>query len=87
MGIYNGLRFVFLLLVIALAKAQENAQTRIPESLMECYQDSILIQKDYELPMTMDMLIDLVRKAENNNDGRNMDMRNLVISLIHRCAI
>lgn len=54
---------------------------------MECYQDPILIQKDYELPMTMDMLIDLVRKAENNNDGRNMDMRNLVISLIHRYAI
>lgn len=80
----KNLKICIFLSLFTIALCQENVQTRIPESLLECYQDPILLQRDYRLPMTMNMLIDLIRKVENDPSGMNMDMRTLVSTLLHR---
>lgn len=63
--------------------AQENAQTRVPDSLAECYRDPLLLPRDNRLPMTINMLIELIRKVEDT-PGLNQDIRTLAVSMIHR---
>jgi hypothetical protein len=63
--------------------AQENAQTRIAQSLEECYQNLNVFERDNRLPMTTNMLIELIRKAEDSPD-HNMDIRQMAIALVHR---
>lgn len=66
-----------------LCNAQENIQTRIPNSLAECYEKPELLERDTRLPMNINILIELIRKVEDDpNDNR--DMRQLAISLLHR---
>lgn len=63
--------------------AQENAQTRVPDSLAECYRDPFLLERDNRLPMTVNMLIELIRKVEDTF-GLNQDIRTLAVSMLHR---
>lgn len=73
-----------LLVVLATTTyAQENAQTRIAPSLTECYQDNLIFERDNRLPMTANMLIELIRKVEDSPDYSG-DIRQLSVQLIHR---
>lgn len=77
---------VLLISILYLVNAQENAQTRIPSSLLECYEDPQLLQRDSQLPMTINTFIDLIRKIENT-PGLNMEMKNIAIAMLHRYNI
>lgn len=71
------------LTIIQIVYSQENAQTRIPVSLEECYQDPEIFERDNRLPMTINILIELIRKMEDNR-GYEQDIRQLSVSLLHR---
>lgn len=62
---------------------QENAQTRIPNSLAECYENPEIYQRDNRLPATVNTLIELIRKVEYSNDY-NRDIKEIAVSLLHR---
>lgn len=70
-------------LSISAVTGQENAQTRIPNSLLECYEDSFIFERDNRLPMTSNMLIELIRKVEDSNEFTG-DIRTLAVQLVHR---
>lgn len=72
-----------LLAVLVPARGQENVQTRVAPSLLECYQNPDLFERDNRLPMTMNMLIELIRKVEDAPEF-NQDMRQLSVALLHR---
>lgn len=63
--------------------AQENTQTRIPNSLAECYENPDIVNRDNRLPLTMNTLIELIRKVEDS-PGFMQDIRQLATSLVHR---
>lgn len=63
--------------------AQENTQTRIPNSLAECYESPDIVNRDNRLPLTMNTLIELIRKVEDS-PGFMQDIRQLATSLVHR---
>uniref|UniRef100_A0A182MR66 Uncharacterized protein n=1 Tax=Anopheles culicifacies TaxID=139723 RepID=A0A182MR66_9DIPT len=63
--------------------AQENVLTRVAPSLLECYQNAHIFERDNRLPMTMNMLIELIRKVEDT-PGFQQDIRQLAISILHR---
>ncbi|CAG9800609.1 unnamed protein product [Chironomus riparius] len=77
--------FQFLLLVllsIALSSyAQDNAQLTIARALRRCYQDRNIFERDNRLPMTPQMLIELIRKVEDH-PSFTLDMRQLATSLL-----
>lgn len=62
---------------------QENAQTRIPNSLRECYENPEIFERDNRLPATINTLIDLIRKIEDSTDF-TPDIRQVAVSLLHR---
>lgn len=73
-----------LLLSITTALAQvENAQPRIAPALVECYRQGNIYDRNQRLPMTPNMLIELIRKVEDT-PGFNQDIRQLAVSLVHR---
>lgn len=76
-----------LLLVLAVCQrcvnAQENAQTRIPNSLVECYMNPEMYERDNRLPATINILIDLIRKIEDKTQG-SQDIRQIAVSVLHR---
>lgn len=72
-----------LAVLATLTVAQENAQTRIANSLVECYQDNLIYERDNRLPMTSNMLIELIRKVEDSNEFTG-DIRQLSVQLVHR---
>lgn len=74
---------LLVVLSITTIYAQENAQTRIAPSLTECYQDNLIFERDNRLPMTANMLIELIRKVEDSPDYSG-DIRQLSVQLIHR---
>ncbi|KAK2580343.1 hypothetical protein KPH14_001240 [Odynerus spinipes] len=63
--------------------AQENAARALPASLLECYENKYLRERDNRLPHTMNTLIAIIRKIENT-EGLNMDLRSLSVALLHR---
>lgn len=69
--------------LLPLCLAQENAQTRIANSLVECYQDSLVFERDNRLPMTSNILIELIRKVEDSAEFTG-DIRQLAVQLVHR---
>ncbi|XP_058124178.1 uncharacterized protein LOC131285341 [Anopheles ziemanni] len=72
-----------VLLGLGVVSAQENVLTRVAPSMMECYEDPATFERDNRLPMTMNMLIELVRKVEDT-PGFQQDIRQLSISILHR---
>lgn len=75
--------FAAVWLFVAIVRGQENAQTRIPDSLTECYNTPEMYNRDTRLPATIGTLIDLVRKVEDNS-GYVQDIRQITTSLLHR---
>lgn len=74
----------FVLVISARAiRSQENAQTRIPESLEECYRDPLIYERDNRLPATINTLIELIRKVEDSPDY-TADLRTVAVGLLHR---
>lgn len=72
-----------LIALIGSCAGQENAQTRIAPSLLECYQDNLIFERDNRLPMTTNMLIELVRKVEDSAEFSG-DIRQLAVQMVHR---
>lgn len=84
--VHLGVALLALLLVVVQqrpAEAQENVQTRIPNSLTECYQNAAITNRDSRLPSNINILIELIRKFENW-PGMTMDMREVASVLVHR---
>ncbi|XP_030029400.2 uncharacterized protein LOC115446757 [Manduca sexta] len=73
-----------VLVVAALsdAQAQLTAQTSIAPELRECYIDPMLVNRNNLPPMTISILIDIIRKIEDNPNV-NMDLRQLSALLLH----
>lgn len=79
---------IFILIVMLticnqISYCQENAQTRIPKSLTECYENPEIYERDNRLPATMSTLIELIRKIEDVPEFSS-DVRTVVINLVHR---
>lgn len=72
-----------VLIPCAVVSGQENVQTRIANSLVECYQDSLIFERDNRLPMTINMMIELIRKVEDSNEFTG-DIRQLAVQMVHR---
>lgn len=68
---------------IQVVRSQENAQTRIPESLEECYKNVDIYERDNRLPATVNTLIELIRKIEDAPDY-TQDIRQVAVGLLHR---
>lgn len=81
--ILHPLKYLFLVLVISPIFGQENAQTRIPNSLKECYENREIYERDYRLPATINTLIELIRKIEDSPNF-TQDIRHVAVSLLHR---
>lgn len=62
---------------------QDNTGLTIPGSLRDCYGDEELYSRNKRLPMTMTMLIELIRKVEMYK-GTYFDLRTLSVALLHR---
>ncbi|XP_044765406.1 uncharacterized protein LOC123321735 [Coccinella septempunctata] len=64
----------------AISWAQQNAGSSVSPKLIKCYNDSSILEKDNRLPATMETLIALIRKIEDNAPFRNN--RNLASQLL-----
>lgn len=69
--------------IVYVVRGQENAQTRIPTSLLECYENLNIFERDNRLPMTINTLIAILRKVEDSPD-QSEDLRQFSSSVIHR---
>lgn len=78
---------LLLLLAVSSSMAQENAPPnalpRVAPALRECYQRRDLFERDNRLPMTPNMLIELIRKVEDS-PGFTLNIQQLTTSLLHR---
>jgi len=77
--------WIILLLVsasIVVLHGQDNAQTRIPDSLIECYRNPALRHPENRPPMTIQTFIDIIRKVETFQRG-TVSMGELATSLLH----
>jgi hypothetical protein len=87
--IYVSVNMKFLVAIISLTIAittcegVENAQRRVAPALEMCYRNRQLFERDNRLPMTINTLIELIRKVETS-PGFNMDIRQLTVALVHR---
>jgi hypothetical protein len=71
---------------VFLVSGQENAQTRIPESLIECYRNQSLRHPENRPPMTIQTFIDIIRKVEKYQRG-SLGIDALTTSLLHRWMV
>lgn len=71
-----------LLLAAAGATAQTvpTAMTSVAPDLRECYMNVTLLNRNNLPPATMPILIDIIRKIENNE---NLDLRQIAVMLLH----
>ncbi|XP_053686026.1 uncharacterized protein LOC128735569 [Sabethes cyaneus] len=75
--------FTFLCLLTTPTHSQENIMTRVAPGLLECYETPELFERDNRLPMTMNILIELIQKIEDSPQF-TQDIRQLTIGLLHR---
>lgn len=61
---------------------QENAGTNLAPALRECYNTTRLITRDYRLPADINVLIDIMRRIEDENSFE--DARELSYQILHR---
>ncbi|PNF34288.1 hypothetical protein B7P43_G16548 [Cryptotermes secundus] len=66
-----------------LVTGQQNAQTRIPDTLIECYRNQSLRHPENRPPMTIQTFIDIIRKVEKY-PRQTMDIKALTTSILHR---
>lgn len=75
---------VILLGINTITNGQDTAQSRaIPRFLLDCYREPNILQRDNRLPMTINTLIELIKKVEET-PGLNMGLQDIAVSLIHR---
>ncbi|XP_068626588.1 uncharacterized protein [Battus philenor] len=72
---------IFILMISGI-QAQLTAQSSLAPDLRECYTDPRLIDRNNLPPTTMAVLIDIIRKIEDNPDV-NVDLRQLAALLLH----
>lgn len=77
-----------LLLLVSFCIAQDNlptptAQPRVAPHLQECYRRLNIFERDNRLPMTPNMLIEILRKVEDS-PGFTMNLQQFTASLLHR---
>lgn len=68
--------------VVGTTHGQLTAQSSIAPELRECYFDPILLNRNNLPPTTIPVLIDIIRRIEDNPDV-NMDLRQLSALLLH----
>ncbi|KAJ8735512.1 hypothetical protein PYW07_007132 [Mythimna separata] len=73
---------IFLVAALGSAHGQQTAQTRVADSLSECYSNPDLANRNNLPPVTIQVLIDIIRKIEDNPDV-NMDLAQLSSVLLH----
>ncbi|XP_026732255.1 uncharacterized protein LOC113497022 [Trichoplusia ni] len=73
---------LFLVAIVGSVHAQQTAQTRVADELSECYRDPNLLNRNNLPPVTIQVLIDIIRKIEDNPNV-NMDLRQLSAVLLH----
>lgn len=81
------LAYIVLVTVIGrlpILRCQENAQTRIPYSLQECYENRDIYERDNRLPATINTLIELIRKVEYSTENYSNDIKETAVSILHR---
>ncbi|XP_012278455.1 uncharacterized protein LOC105698628 isoform X2 [Orussus abietinus] len=76
-------RLYLIVACILVIFARENASKKLPSVVVECYNDTYILNKDNRLPHTMQTLIALLRKIEDI-EGLNMDSRTLSSVILHR---
>lgn len=78
---------ILVLLCLGACLAQDNtplnAQPRVAAHLQECYRRRDIFERDNRLPMTPNMLIELLRKVEDS-PGFSMNIQQFTTSLLHR---
>ncbi|XP_004930218.1 uncharacterized protein LOC101738136 [Bombyx mori] len=72
----------FMVAVVGTTHGQLTAQSSIAPELRECYFDPILLNRNNLPPTTIPVLIDIIRRIEDNPDV-NMDLRQLSALLLH----
>lgn len=76
-----------LLLFVTFCLAQDNtspnAQPRVAPHLQECYRRMDIFERDNRLPMTPNMLIEILRKVEDS-PGFTLNLQQFTTSLLHR---
>ncbi|XP_075971845.1 uncharacterized protein LOC142973741 [Anticarsia gemmatalis] len=73
---------ILLVTIVGCTQAQQTAQTRVASELSECYSDTTLVNRNNLPPVTIQVLIDIIRKIEDNPNV-NMDLRQLSAVLLH----
>lgn len=64
---------------------QENSLKKIPPSLLECYNNSRLLDRENRLPHTIDTLIEILRKIEQHQNYYNtMDLTTFTVAILHK---
>ncbi|XP_015124523.1 uncharacterized protein LOC107046428 [Diachasma alloeum] len=71
------------LLGVLLVKAQENAQSKVSDGLLECYNNTSALLKQNRLPHNLHAFIAIIRKIEENPQV-HMNRRQLSVALLHR---
>ncbi|XP_013177234.1 PREDICTED: uncharacterized protein LOC106124809 [Papilio xuthus] len=74
--------FAVVLIAIPCAQAQLTAQSSLAPDLRECYTVPQLVDRNNLPPATMPVLIDIIRKIEDNPNV-NVDLRQLAVLLLH----
>lgn len=76
-----------LLISLSACLAQDNAPPnslpRVAAHLQDCYRRREIFERDNRLPMTPNMLIELLRKVEDT-PGINLNIQQFTTSLLHR---
>lgn len=73
---------ILLAAVLGGGHAQDTGRTRVAASLSECYSNPILANRNNLPPVTMQVLIDIIRKIEDNPNVV-MDLREISAVLLH----
>lgn len=73
----------FLMCCAAQENLPPNAQHGVAPTLRECYRRRDIFERDNRLPMTPNMLIELIRKVEDS-PGFTLNIQQFTTSLLHR---
>ncbi|XP_011301121.1 uncharacterized protein [Fopius arisanus] len=74
---------LFAIFSVHSVRAQENAQSKVSDGLLECYNNTFSLLKINRLPHNIHALIAIIRKIEENREV-HMDLRQLSGALLHR---
>jgi hypothetical protein len=76
------LRIILVAIAVASVQAQATAQSSVAPELRECYTNTTLLNRNNLPPTTIQILIDIIRKIEDN-PNINLDLRMLAAQLLH----